>query len=68
MVTFKGGYGKLYYTLHTRHSLKQCRTISFFFFFLINKHTYTHTHTQGKGKEVLTQKHTITPLKSYDNF
>ena len=68
MVTFKGGYGKLYYTLHTRHSLKQCRTISFFFFFLRNKHTYTHTHTQGKGKEVLTQKHTITPLKSYDNF
>ena len=68
MVTFKGGYGKLYYTLHTRHSLKQCRTISFFFFFLRNKHTYTHTHTQGKGKEVLTQRHTITPLKSYDNF
>ena len=68
MVTFKGGYGKLYYTLHTRHYLKQCRTIIFFFFFLRNKHTYTHTHTQGKGKEVLTQRHTITPLKSYDNF
>ena len=70
MVTFKGGYGKLYYTLHTRHSLKQCRTISFFFFFekQTHIHTHTHTHTQGKGKEVLTQRHTITPLKSYDNF
>ena len=32
------------------------------FFFLRN------THTQRKGKEVLIQRHIITPLKSHDNF
>ena len=31
------------------------------FFFFRNK----HIHTQGRGKWILTQKHTITPLKSY---
>ena len=36
----------------------------FFFFF----EKITHTHTQGRVKEILTQKHTITSLKSYDNF
>ena len=28
----------------------------------------THTHTQGRRKEILTQKHIITPLKSHGNF
>ena len=37
MVTFKGGWGKLY---HTQHSFKQCRTITLFFFFLRNKYTH----------------------------
>ena len=51
MVTFKGGYGKLYYTLHTRHSLKQCRTISFFFFFEKQTHIHTHTHTHTRERK-----------------
>ena len=33
------------------------KSLYFFFFFLRNK------HTQGRGKEVLTRKHTTTPLK-----
>ena len=28
----------------------------------------TNTHTQGREKEVLIQRHTTTPLKSYSNF
>ena len=34
----------------------------FVFFFLRNK------YTQGRGKEILTQKHTTTLLKSHNNF
>ena len=33
-----------------------------FFFFFRNK------YTQGRGKEILTQKHTTTLLKSHNNF
>ena len=43
--------------------------IDFIFIYIyiyIEKHK--HTHTQERGKEVLTQKYTTTPLKSYDNF
>ena len=36
---------------------------SFFFFFFEKQ-----THTQGRGKEVLTQRHTTTLLKSHSNF
>ena len=28
----------------------------------------TNTHTQERGKDVLTQRHTTTPLKSHGNF
>ena len=38
----------------------------FFFFFLRNKHK--HTHTQGREKEILTQRHTTTSLKSHHNI
>ena len=34
------------------------------FFFLGEK----QTHTQEREKEILTQRHTTTPLKSYGNF
>ena len=61
MVTFKGECGKLYYTQHTLLSNVGQLPILFFF---RNK----HTHTQGRGKEVLTQKHTTTPLKNHGNF
>ena len=63
MITFKGGWGKLYYTQHTL--LSNVRQLPILFF---EKQTHTHTHTQGRGKEVLIQKHTTTPLKSYGNF
>ena len=59
MVTFKGGWGKLYYTQYT--FLKQCGTITIF-------SRNTHTHTQGRWKEILTQRHTTTPLKNHGNF
>ena len=62
MVTFKGGWGKLYYTQHTLLSNVGQLPI-FFLFFLRNK----HTHTQGRGKEILTQRHNTTPLKNHDN-
>ena len=39
-----------------------------FSFFEKQTHTHTHTHTQGRGKEVLTQRHTTTSLKSQSNF
>ena len=43
---------------------------TFVFFFLVNFFFFleTNTHTQGKGKEILTQRHTTTPLKSHCNF
>ena len=50
MVTFKGGWGKLYYTQHTL--LSNVGQLPLFFFFLRNK----HTHTQGRGKEVFNTK------------
>ena len=61
MVTFKGGWSKLYYTQHT--FLNNMRQLPFFVF-----EKQTHTHTQGRGKMILTQRHTTTPLKSHDNF
>ena len=36
------------------------------FFFWRNKQT--HTHIQGRGKEVLTERHTTTSLKSYGDI
>ena len=42
------------------------RDKTFFFFFFLEKQT--HTHTKGREKEVLTQRHTTTPLKSHGNF
>ena len=46
MVTFKGGWGKLYYIQYTlSNNVGQLPIL-----FLRNK----HTHTQGRGKEVLT--------------
>ena len=56
MVTFKGGWGKLYYTQHTLLSNMGQLLILFF---------EKQTHTEGRGKEVLTQRHTTTSLKSY---
>ena len=41
MISFKGGWGKLYYT---QHSLKRCETITHLF--LRNKHTQ-----KERGKE-----------------
>ena len=61
MITFKGGWGKLYYTQHTL--LSNVGQLPIFFFFR-NK----HTHTQGREKKVLTQRNITTPLKSHDNF
>ena len=52
MVTFKGVWGKLYYTQHTLLSNVGQLPILFFFFFFEKQ---THTHTQGRGKWVLTQ-------------
>ena len=60
MVTFKGGWGKLYYTQHT--FLSNVRQLPFFL------EIHTHTHTQGRWKEILTQRHTTTPLKNHGNF
>ena len=54
MVTFKGECGKLYYTQHTL--LSNVGQLQFFL--------ETNTHTQGRGKEILTQMHITTPLKS----
>ena len=71
IVTFKGGWDKLYYTQHTLLSnVRQLLFIFSFFFFLIflETNTHTHTHTQRRGKEVLTQKYTTIPLKSHVNF
>ena len=50
MVTFKGGWGKLYYTQHTL--LRNEGQLPIFFFFF-EKQTHTHTHTQGRGNGVL---------------
>ena len=61
MITFKGGWGKLYYTQHTLLSNVGQLPILFF-------EKQTHTHTKGRGKGVLTQRHTTTPLKSHGNF
>ena len=63
MVTFKGEWGKLYYTQYTLLSNVGQLPI---LFFLRNKQT--HTHTQGRGKRILTQRHTTIPLKSQGNF
>ena len=57
MITFKGGWGKLYYTQHSSNAGQLC------ILFLEKQ-----THTQGRGKEILTQKQTTTPLKSHSNF
>ena len=47
MVTFKGGWGKLYYTQHTLLSnVEQLPS----FFFWRNKHT--HTRERERAKEV----------------
>ena len=64
MITFKGGWSKLYYTQHTLLSNMGQLPILFFFFF----DKQTHTHTERRGKGVLTQRHTTTPLKNHDNF
>ena len=61
METFKGGWGKLYYTQYTL--LSNVGQLPFYFL-----ETNTHTHTQRRGKGVLTQRHTITPLKNHGNF
>ena len=60
MVTFKGGWDKLYYTQHTL--LSNVRQLPILFFF------EKQTHIQGREKEVLTQKHTTTSLKSHGNI
>ena len=57
IVTFKGGWGRLYYTQHTL--LSNVRQLGFFFFF----EKQIHTLSQGRGKEVLTQIHTINSIK-----
>ena len=41
------------------HAIHRFNKQSFFFFW------ETNTHTQGRGKEILTQKHITTPLKSH---
>ena len=41
---------------------------NFFFFFFEKQHKHTHTHTQGREKEILTQRHTTTSLKSHHNI
>ena len=47
MVTFKGGWGKLYYTQHTL--LSNIRQLPILFF-LIKNHTHIHTHKE-EGNE-----------------
>ena len=47
MVTFKRGWGKLYYTQHTL--LSNMRQLLFFFFFLRNKHTHTMKRERDIG-------------------
>ena len=56
MVTFKRGWGRLYYTQYTL--LSNVRQLSFFF---RNK----HIHTQGRGKGVLTQKMSLGHYSSF---
>ena len=46
MITFKGRWGKLYYTLHTL--LSNVGQLPFLFF-LRNKHTHTHTRERKRG-------------------
>ena len=60
MTTFKGGWDKLYFTQHTLLSNVGQLPILFFF--------KKQTHTQGRGKWILTQMHTIIPLKNHGNF
>ena len=40
---------------------KERQRVIFFFFFFFEK----QTNTQGEGKVILTQRHTITPLKNH---
>ena len=68
MVTFKRGWGKLYYTQHTLLNNMGQLPILFFLETNTHTHTHTHTHTQERGKGVLTQKHTTIPLKNHGNF
>ena len=53
MVTFKGGWDKLYYTQHTLLSnVRQLPILSFSFFsFFLETNTHTHTHTQKEEEK-----------------
>ena len=60
MVTVKGWWAS--YTTHNIFSYVMWDNYPFFFFSFDKQ---THTHIQGRGKEVLTQRHTTTPLKGH---
>ena len=49
--------------LHSTHQFNKNNELRFFFFFFEKQ-----THIQERRKEVLTQRHTTTPLKNYGNF
>ena len=51
MVTFKGGWGKLYYTQHTLLS-NVGQLLILLFFFLGNKHTHTYTGERESGSNI----------------
>ena len=52
MVTFKGGWGKLYYTQHTLLSNVGQLPILFF-----EKQTHTHTHKRERERGFNTKTH-----------
>ena len=49
MVTFKEGWGKLYYTQHTL--LSNIRQLPIIFFFDKETHTHSHTHIHTHKEE-----------------
>ena len=49
MVTFKGGWDKLYYIQHTLLSNVGQLPILFFFLFSFYKQTHTHKNEEGNG-------------------
>ena len=54
MVTFKGGWGKLYYTQYTL--LSNVRQLPILFFEK-QTHTHTHTHTRERKRGFNTKAH-----------
>ena len=62
IVTFKEGWGKLYYTQHTLLSNVGQLPILFFSFSFFEKQTHTHTHTHARERKK------VSNTKTHQNF